>query len=58
MHFDAFVTLIFRLKNGYFWDFSHFLGQNHQKSKSPNFQALEKSTTFLFFLKIKKILKF
>ncbi len=40
--------LFFRLKNGYFWDFSHFWGQNHQKSKSTNFQALEKGATFLF----------
>ncbi len=35
MHFDAFLDLFFRLKNGHFGDFSHFLGQNHCQKNDP-----------------------
>ncbi len=37
---------------GIFGIFRTFWGQNHQKSKSPNFQALEKGATF-HFLRLK-----
>ena len=50
--YNAFLPLFFRLKNGHFGDFSHFWGQNRQKSGRPNFQALEKGATF-HFLRLK-----